>query len=181
MTRYPARIAASRALRPVRRLLQSPPVWTPGHASIASILGRELKELSLGNDQYGSGYVCRQKVYQSRLNALEEIAIALAGEEAPYFWDRTWFTPTEYDRRDIEQIVVMYFPSYTADQISDAVRPCVQSALSQLKIVLSALAGELWTRRKMSGSEAESIIQEFSPPDVGLHKCLGNVLAGLSG
>jgi hypothetical protein len=146
---------------------QSSSLHEAGHALIASVLGRQLKELSVLEDQYGSGYVCRQIVDAPGQSALEEIAILLAGEAAPYLWGG-WVTPWEDDWNRIENIVKQYFPFYNAHELSDLVRPCVQSALSQLKAVLAVLAHELSARKKLSGSDAAAIIRRESLPDVAL-------------
>ncbi len=150
-----------------------------GHAVIAFVLGRKLKELSVHNDQYGSGYVCRQVIDAPGQPALEEIAILLAGEAAAYFWER-WVTPWEDDCDRIKKTVEKYFPSHNADELSVLVKPCVLSALPQLKVVLADLAHELSKRKKLSGSEAEEIIRKQCPPGVTLSQCLASVLANLS-
>jgi hypothetical protein len=158
---------------------QAPSLHEAGHALIAFVLGRKLIELSVLQDQHGSGYVCREIIDAPGQPALEEIAILVAGEAAPYLWE-WWATPWEDDRKRIAKTVERYFPPHDADQLSDLVKPCVQSALSQLKDVLAVLAQELSSRKVLSGSDAEAIIRGRSAPDVALHECLARLLDGLA-
>jgi hypothetical protein len=159
---------------------QSPSLHEAGHAVIAAILGRKLKELSVLHDLCGSGYVCREIIDAPGQSALEEIAIALAGEEAPYLWNGAWITPSEHDRLRIESVVRKHFQSQNTDQLSNAVRPCVQAALSQLRNVLSVLAQTLSSRKVLPGKDAEAIIRSQSLLDLRLKECLADVLATLS-
>lgn len=55
-----------------------------GHAVTAAIFGREILEISIREDQDGGGYVHREQREGSPHEVLEEILIALAGEETPY-------------------------------------------------------------------------------------------------
>ena len=158
---------------------QSPSLHEAGHALIARVLGRKLKELSILNDEFGSGSVCREVIDAPGQSAMEEIAIALAGEEAPYLWNSSWVTPCEHDRRRIEDITQKYFRAHDADQLSEAMRPCVQSALSQLREVLAVLAEKLSSLGKLSGDDAEAIIRDQSPADVALDHCIAEALAKL--
>jgi hypothetical protein len=143
---------------------------------IAFVLERKLKELSRLN----GGYVCRERRDEPGQRALEEIAIALAGGEAPYLCG-DWTTNCQHDQQFIESIVGKHFQSHEGHVVNRLVidvRSCVKCALSQLRDVVFVLAHKLsCCEGVLSGEDAEAIIRVNLPSNaVGLCQCLGMLL-----
>jgi hypothetical protein len=161
----------------------APLLHEAGHAVIAVVFRRKLKELSRLEDQSGSGYVCCQMIDEPGKPALEEIAIALAGEEGPYLWG-DWVTNCRHDQKRIEHIVSKHFQSQNANHVCNIVRPCVKRSLLQLRDAVAAVAHELSRSEGiLSGEAAEAVIRcESFPPNIGseLDQCLAQVLQSLA-
>jgi hypothetical protein len=144
-----------------------------GHAVIAIILGRKLVEISILRDQYGDGYVSRERHQGSPQEVLEELAITLAGVEAPYLWVN-WVTNGEYDDHRVEELLRQCPQLRNIDW--DELHSCLKEALDELSGSIGSLAHELTRRKKISGQEAEEIVACSLPQAIGLRECLASLL-----
>ncbi len=147
-----------------------------GHAVIAIVLGRKLAEISILRDHDGDGYVERERREGSPQEILEEIAIAFAGEKAPYLWGN-WVTNGEHDNHRVQELLRQ------CPQLSDIdwgkFNSCLNEALDELRGSIGALAWELTTRKKISGKHAEEIVAPTLSQQVGLHECLASCIERL--
>jgi hypothetical protein len=144
-----------------------------GHAVMAVVFDRKLIEISILHNEHGSGSVFRELREGSPLEVLEEIAIALSGEEAPLLWGH-WVTDAGHDYQRIEHLLSRNV--LVAAVNLDSIRLCLRKALEQLRETLSLLGRELSIRKVMVGEDAEKIISSHLPQNINLHECLMNLL-----
>jgi hypothetical protein len=157
---------------------QSGSLHEGGHAVLAFVLDRKLLELSIQNDELGDGYVCRERRENTPMEILEEIAIALAGEETPYLWGSGWATDAQHDRDRINYLARKGI--VTVDEsLVELIRGCVKKALPEFRDAIAEVAWALSKRtdRKMSGKEAVDIITAKSPNGKDLRECLARALS----
>jgi hypothetical protein len=127
-----------------------------GHAVLASILDRELIELSILTDEYGNGYLLREKRENTAEEIVEEVAIALAGEEAPYLWDQGWITNAEHDYRRIYDLLGRNLLPIGFNV--EAVRSCVKQMLPAIRDSVAAVGELLSKQKKLAGRQAQLLI-----------------------
>jgi hypothetical protein len=150
-----------------------------GHALVAIALGRQLQEVSIIPDKEGSGYTWRNVRSGSGLEALEEIAISIAGEEAAYLWNPGWITNSDDDHNKVIGISLRHFGSHDVGTTA-LVRGCVKKYLVAARDTLALVAQELWARKVLAGDDATALINRANPPHESLRRCLKAVLNDLA-
>lgn len=131
-----------------------------GHAVIAAIFGREILEISIIEDEDGEGYVHREQRESSPHEILEEILIALAGEETPYLWGN-WPTNAAHDEERIEYLLAKNMLPLTLDL--KFVRGHLKVILESAREAISALAHAVSKQKVMLGKDALEVIRPRLP------------------
>lgn len=139
---------------------QSGALHEAGHAVTAAIFGREIIEISIVEDESGGGYVHREQRESTPHEVMEEILIALAGEEAPYLWSN-WPTNAEHDEERIEDLLAKNMLPQTLD--FKVVRGELKAMLEKSREAIGAVAHEVWKQKVMSGDDALDIIRPHLP------------------
>jgi len=131
-----------------------------GHAVTAAIFAREILEISIVEDQSGGGYVTREQRESSPHDVLEEVLIALAGEETPYLWG-DWPTNADHDEERIGYLLAKNMLPQTLD--FKFVRGHLKVILEKSREAISALAHAVWKRKVMPGKDALEILRPRLP------------------
>jgi hypothetical protein len=131
-----------------------------GHAVMAAIFGREILEISIIEDENGWGYVHREQRESSPHEILEEILIALAGEETPYLWGN-WPTNATHDEERIEYLLAKNMLPLTLD--FTFIRGHQKVILQSAREAMSALAHAVSKQKVMLGKDALEIIRPRLP------------------
>jgi hypothetical protein len=131
-----------------------------GHAVTAAIFGREILEISIREDQDGGGYVHREQRESSPHEVLEEILIAVAGEETPYLWGN-WPTNAEHDKERIAYLLAKNMLPQTLD--FKFIRGHLKVILDNSREAISALAYAVWKQKVVPGKDALEVIRPLLP------------------
>ncbi len=144
-----------------------------GHAAMATLCGRNVQEISLLADEYGDGHVARERREGSQEEILEEILIALAGEEAPYLWG-TWPTNAEHDNQRIDDLLSKAILPMTLDL--QYVRSELKPVLERCRDAIGALAKAVLDQRQLSGTEVSEILGPLLPNDLALKDTVSAII-----